>query len=136
MDAPEFGYFEDAAYYSLVTSFIDVDMDGSGYGAHIFWFSFLPDHFLHWLSLFFLSSSLFSIFCFWPTSGIPRKLIYYGPSYFDYKDYVKEKIIFKYLNYLFMEADLSFFPAFYRQCSVAAVWTNPSPWSIWYTILF
>ena len=27
---------------------------------------------------FFLS--LFSVFCFWPTSGIPRKLKFYGPS--------------------------------------------------------
>ena len=87
--------------------------------------------------LFFLfSSSLFYAFCFSPTSGILRKLIYYGPSYFGITRRNIKKFIFLYLIFFYESWFSAVFSAIYGQRSVAETWSNPSPWSIFVFILF
>ena len=78
------------------------------------------------LILTFALSSSFSTHCFSSTLGVTRKLIFYGPSYFD----LKLEGIYWIINLFLLKLIFGCFSGFYGQCSVTVAWTNPRPWRI------
>ena len=80
-------------------------------------------------SLFvFFISSLFSVFCLWPTSGkLPcaKELL---PQYFGITRRYMQKKYFWGVNFIFLRKKL--FSAVYDQRSVTAAWATRSPWNI------
>ena len=84
--------------------------------------------------------SIFSVFCFWPTSGnLPRVKICFHQYFGITRRYMPKKIFFLGNFYFFTKKPdfREFFLSFYDQRSVTAAWATRSPWSInfiWYKL--